>query len=231
MPEVEVINQTGAKLEKLELPAAIFGVKVNPSLLHEVVRMYQANKRRGTASTKGRGEVSGSGRKPWRQKGTGRARVGSIRSPLWRKGGIIFGPKPRDYSYALPRKKLKLALSQALSDKLNNGELMVADKIEVANPRTKEMARIIKDLNLGEKVLLVVAGADEKLKRASRNIPSLGLTTALDLNAYQVLWHHKVILTKEALAGLEQRLMTGSQSPKQNAAKSGEEKGGTVKGA
>ena len=205
MPEIEIVSQTGAKLEKVELPAAIFGAKVNPYLLHEVVRMYQANERQGTASTKNRGEVSGSGRKPWRQKGTGRARVGSIRSPLWRKGGVIFGPRPRDYSYSVPRRKLKIALSQALSDKLNNGELMVVDKIEVANPKTKEMAKIIKNLTPEKKVLLVVASADEKLKKASRNIPFLSLVTAKEINAYQVLGHHKVILTKEALAGLGER--------------------------
>ena len=203
--EIEVVNQTGAKLEKVELPPHIFGVKVNPYLLHEVVRMYQANERQGTASTKNRGEVSGSGRKPWRQKGTGRARVGSIRSPLWRKGGVIFGPRPRDYSYTVPRKKIKIALSQALSDKVNKGEFMVVDKIEVANPKTKEMAKIIKNLNPGKKVLLVVASADEKLKKASRNIPFLSLVTAKEINAYQVLGHHKVILTKDALVSLGER--------------------------
>lgn len=212
MLEIDVLSQTGAKLEKLELPPHIFGVKVNPYLLHEVVRMYQANERQGTASTKNRGEVSGSGRKPWRQKGTGRARVGSIRSPLWRKGGVIFGPRPRDYSYSVPRRKLKIALSQALSDKLNNGELMVVDKIELANPKTKEMAKIINNLNPGKKGLLVLAKVDERLKKASRNIPFLSLVTAKEINAYQVLGHHKVILTKEALAGLGERLVASSDS-------------------
>ncbi len=210
MPEIDVISQTGAKLEKIELPDGVFGAKVSSGLLHEVVRMYQANQRRGTASTKTRGEVQGAGRKPWRQKGTGRARAGSIRSPIWRKGGIVFGPKPRDYGYTMPRKKLKLALSQALSDKLTNNEIMVIDKIELDNPKTKEMAKILKGLNLKGNVGLVLEKLDEKIKRAGRNIPTLTSIRANDLTAYDVIRCSKLVLTRGAIQIIEERLKNGS---------------------
>lgn len=214
--KIDVMSQRGEKLEKLELPAAIFAAKVNPYLLHEVVRMYQANKRRGTASTKTRAEVRGAGRKPWRQKGTGRARVGSIRSPVWRGGGNAFGPKPRDYSYTMPRKKIRLALKEALSDKLNNKELMVIDKIELSNPRTKEMAQVLKGLNLKGRAALVLDKTDEKIKRAGQNIPGLSIVTAGDLNAYDVLLCNKLIITQDAVPVIEERLSKGAREEKEN---------------
>jgi len=210
IPQVDMVSQAGKKLEKLELPVSVFSAKVNPYLLHEVVRMYQANKRRGTASTKSRGEVRGAGRKPWRQKGTGRARVGSIRSPIWKGGGVAFGPKPRDYSYTMPRKKLKLALKEALSDKLNNKEFVVIDKIELANPKTKEMAQVLKKLNLKGRVGLVLEKIDEKVKRACKNIPALSLIIARDLNAYDVLLCNKLIMARDAIPVIEERLKNGS---------------------
>jgi len=208
--KLDIINQSGKKLEKLELPASVFGAKGNPYLLHEVVRMYQANKRSGTASTKRRGEVRGAGSKPWRQKGTGRARVGSIRTPVWRGGGVAFGPRPRDYSYTMPRKKLKISLREALSDKLNNKEVTVIDKIELANPKTKEMAQVLKKLNLKGRVAIVLEKIDEKIKRAGKNIPTLSLITARDLNAYDVLLCNKLIVAREAIAVIEKRLKNGS---------------------
>jgi large subunit ribosomal protein L4 len=204
--EIGLISQTGKKLEKITLPADIFSARVNPGLLHEVVRMYQANKRRGTASTKARGEVRGAGRKPWRQKGTGRSRVGSIRTPVWRGGGVAFGPKPRDYSYTMPRKKLKLALRQALSDKLNNGEIVVIDKIELANPKTREMAKFLKGLNVKGRIALVLEKMNEKIKRAGQNIPLFTSIPAKDLNIYDVLLCNKLIFTKDALSVIEERL-------------------------
>lgn len=212
MPQVDVISQTGATLEKVELPSSIFGAKVNPSLLHEVVRMYQANRRRGTASTKTRGEVRGSGTKPWRQKGTGRARVGSARTPVWRGGGVVFGPKPVDYSYTVPRKKLGIALRQALSDKVNNGEISVIDKFEIASPKTKEMASILKELDVKGRVAIVLERVDEKVKRAGRNIPFLRVITARDLNAYDVLLCNRLILTRAAIPVIEERLHGHSKS-------------------
>jgi large subunit ribosomal protein L4 len=212
MPEIEVITQSGEKSGKVELPVNIFGVKVNSSLLHEAVRMYRANLRQGTASTKTRGEVSGGGIKPWRQKGTGRARAGSIRSPIWRKGGVVFGPKPRDFSYTMPRRKLKLALSQALSDKLNSGELVVLEKIEIPAPKTKEMVKILKGINSGEKAILVLEKMEGNIKRAGRNISAFTLALAKDLNAYDVLRHHKVILTRQALDSLKERFKDNGTS-------------------
>jgi large subunit ribosomal protein L4 len=208
--KLDIINQSGAAVEKIELPEAIFGAKPNPYLLHEVVKMYQANKRRGTASTKTRAEVDGSGRKPWRQKGTGRARAGSIRSPIWRKGGVVFGPHPRDFSYTMPRKKIKLALKQALSDKLTNGEIAVIDKIELATPKTKEMAGILKGLKIKGSVAIVFDNIDEKIKRAARNIPYLAVVASKDLNAYDVLLYDKLIFTKAAIPLLEARFKNGS---------------------
>ena len=210
MLQVDVIGQAGKKLEKLKLSPEIFSAKVNPYLLHEVVRMYQANKRRGTASTKTRGEVQGSGRKPWKQKGTGRARVGSIRTPIWKGGGVVFGPRPRDFSYTMPRKKLKLALREALTDKLNNKELVVIDKIELTNPKTKEMAQVLKKFNLKGRVGLVLEKIDEKVKRACKNIPALSLIIARDLNAYDVLLCNKLIMARDAIPVIEKRLKNGS---------------------
>lgn len=205
MAQLDIINQFGTAVEKIELPESVFGAKPNPYLLHEVVKMYQANKRRGTASTKTRAEVDGSGRKPWRQKGTGRARVGSIRSPIWRKGGVVFGPHPRDFSYTMPRKKIKLALKQALSDKLTIGEIAVIDKIELANPKTKEMAVLLKGLKIKGSVAIVFDKIDEKIKRAGKNIPYLGVIASKDLNAYDVLLYDKLIFTKDAIPVLEER--------------------------
>ena len=203
MSEVSLYNSKGEAAGKMQLTADIFGGKVNKALLHEVTLMYLANQRQGTACTKTKGEVSGGGIKPWKQKGTGRARAGSIRSPLWRHGGTIFGPKPRDYSYSMPAKKKKLALKSALKDKLKQTKLMVLESIDLSEQKTRALHKIFIKLNADTKTLLVVKAMDEKLKRVSRNIPYLKITEARGLNAYEVLNCQDLVIVKEAVESLE----------------------------
>lgn len=196
----DVVTRSGEKSGTVELPDSIFGIEPNRALLWEVTRMYLANRRQGTASTKRRGEVRGGGKKPWRQKHTGRARVGSIRSPVWKGGGVVFGPKPRDYSYSMPKKKRRLALVSALAEKSKENLIKIIEDFTLDKPKTKEMATILKNLNLvGEKTLLAVAELDENLKRSARNIPLLKVAPAKDLNAFEVLAHRYLVLTKRSL--------------------------------
>lgn len=203
MPEVNLYNSKGENIGKVPLAADIFGGKINQALLHEAVVMYLANKRKGTACTKTKGEVSGGGVKPWKQKGTGRARAGSIRSPLWRHGGTTFGPKPRDYKYSMPDKKKKIALKSALKAKLQDQKVIVLDSIEINEPKTRVIDKIFTKLNANVKTLLVVKNIDEKLKRSSRNIPYLKVALASGLNAYDVLNCNNLIIVKEAIESLE----------------------------
>jgi len=165
--------------------------------------MYEANKRQGTACTKTRGEVAGGGRKPWVQKHTGRARAGSIRSPLWKGGGVSFGPRPRDYSYAIPKKARKLALYTALSAKVRDNELVVIDNLNFDIPKTKQMVGILKALNIdNSSCLIVIPKANENVWKSARNIPSVKIMTSTELNAYEILRPKKVLLTKEALSSI-----------------------------
>jgi large subunit ribosomal protein L4 len=204
--KVDIVTRTGEKSGTIELPEKIFGGEPNKALLWEVSRMYLANRRQGTASAKKRGEVSGSGKKPWRQKHTGRARVGSIRSPVWKGGGVVHGPKPRDYSYTMPKKKKAIALASALAEKSKENLIKLIEDFTLEKPKTKEIATILKNLNLsGEKILLAVAGLDENLKRSTRNIPRLSVTPAKDLNAYDVMAHRYLVLTKKGLESLQAR--------------------------
>ncbi|HBU69798.1 MAG TPA: 50S ribosomal protein L4 [Elusimicrobia bacterium] len=197
--ETSVYNTKGQEKGKINLPEA-FETKISGALLHEVVVGLQANKRSGTAATKTRGEVSGGGKKPWKQKGTGNARSGSSRSPLWRKGGIIFGPEPRSYYQSLPAKKRQLSLKMALTAKLSAGELMVLDNIAVDEPKTKKVAEIINNLKLQNKtVLLVVAKLDPKLKLAAKNVKGLVVSEARNLNTYLVLWPNKIVMSQDAV--------------------------------
>ncbi|MFH1783943.1 MAG: 50S ribosomal protein L4 [bacterium] len=203
MPEVNLYNIKGENLGKVKLEDAIFAPKVNKDLLHEAVTMYLANKRKGLASTKTRGEVSGGGAKPWKQKGTGRARAGSNRSPIWRHGGTTFGPKPRDYSYTMPKKKKKLALKGALSAKLKDKGIVVLESLDMVEPKTKFMYRVLDKLHATDRALLVVTEVTDSIRRFSQNIKALRVCTVKTLNAYDVLDSHKIIIARDAVQSLE----------------------------
>jgi large subunit ribosomal protein L4 len=184
----------------------VFDGKINKAVLYQVIRMYEANMRQGTASSKTRDEVAGGGRKPWKQKGTGRARAGSIRSPLWKGGGNVFGPRPRDYSYILPQKIKREALKSSLNSKYNENDLMLVDDIKVDKPKTKEFKAVLNSLKLSEKTLFVLDKIDNNLRLASRNLQKVLLKRAEDLNARDVLASKKLVLTRPALAIIEKKL-------------------------
>lgn len=176
---------------------------VKKEVIHQVVVNYLANQRQGTHSTKTRGEVSGGGRKPWRQKHTGRARQGSIRAPQWVGGGIVFGPKPRDYSYELPRALKKIALREAIEGKIADNELILIDNIKIEKPKTKEMVSILKKLAIEGSLLIVTPEKDQNLILSARNIPGVTVTRVADVNAYDIVSHDKVIILREAMTKLE----------------------------
>jgi large subunit ribosomal protein L4 len=188
-----------------QLKKEIFGVKVLLHLLHQTVVMQLNNRRAGTASTKTKGFVSGGGKKPWRQKGTGRARAGSIRSPLWVGGGTTFGPRPRDYSYRLPKKARKQALLSALSAKNRDGKIIVLDKWELAEPKTKLMRKVLDDLKVTS-ALIIIAQSDERVERSARNLPAVKVLRVEGLNVYDLLRHEHLILTEGSLRLIEERL-------------------------
>lgn len=201
--EIPVYSKEGEKIDNLQLDDKKFGGPVRKKLLRDAVIMYEANKRQGTASTKTKGEVAGGGRKPWTQKHTGRARAGSIRSPLWKGGGVSHGPKPRDYSFAIPKKARKLALYTALSAKARDNELVVIDDLNFDIPKTKQMVGILKALNMdNSSCLIVIPRVNETVWKSARNIPSVKVMTSTELNAYEVLKPKKVLLTKEALRSI-----------------------------
>ena len=198
MEEVHVIHP--------QLPESIFGVPIRPHLLHQTVIMQLNNRRSGTASTKTRGLVRGSGRKPWRQKGTGRARVGSIRSPLWTGGGTTFGPQPRDYSYRLPKKARREALLSALSLRRQDEKIIVIDKLELAETKTKLMLEVLKNLGV-ESALIVIHESDERVERSARNLGTVKVLRAEGLNVYDILRYEHLVLTEQALGVIEERLV------------------------
>ncbi len=206
MLTVDVLNKKGEKVDTVSLPADVFEVKASPALVHEVVTAYLANERRGTHSTKTRGEVSGGGIKPWKQKHTGNARAGSTRSPLWRHGGVIFGPKPRSYNQPVPPAKRRLALKAVLSSFVRDGKLRVIDDLAVAEPKTKRAAELLASLKLAPKSLLIVHQIPEMLDRAMRNIPTVRLRLARDLTSYQALLADELVLTRAALDEITKRL-------------------------
>ena len=189
-----------------ELKAEIFAVKTRPTLLHQAIVMQLANRRAGTAATKSKGFVRGGGKKPWRQKGTGRARAGSIRSPIWVGGGTTFGPHPRDYSYRMPRTARREALLSALSLKNQEGKVIVVDKFELEAAKTKIMARALSELNVASAVI-VIADYDETLERSARNLSRVRVLRVEGLNVYDLLRHDHLIFTESALKLLEQRFM------------------------
>ncbi|MBI4844667.1 MAG: 50S ribosomal protein L4 [Nitrospirae bacterium] len=199
MPQVDLLNKDNKAVNKVDLPDDIFGVEVRKDLLHDVVRNYLANRRQGTASTRTRGEVSGGGKKPYRQKGTGRARAGSNRSPVWRGGGTVFGPKPRDYSYRLPKKVKWGALSSALSSKTASGQIFVIDNLTVSGPKTKELYSVLKGLGLDMSVLIITPEKDSALELSARNIPNVDIARVNELNVYSILNHEKVLILKKSV--------------------------------
>lgn len=205
-----VYNTEGKEIDKIELDSSVFDGRVNIHALYQAVNAYRANQRKGLAQTKTRGEVSGGGRKPWRQKGTGRARVGSIRSPLWRHGGVVFGPHPRDFSYNLPKKIKTLALKSSLSAKIKENNFLVLDNLKLEKPKTKEAAKIFFNLKLnirkGNRLLLLLDRMDTNLKLALRNLNFLNFNLAKDTHAYEVLAAGKLIITKTGLKELTERL-------------------------
>lgn len=205
MATLAVYNSKKEKIGDLDVADSVFGVEPKVGLLHEVVKWQMAKRRAGTASTKTRAEVRGGGRKPWRQKGTGRARVGSIRSPLWRKGGIVFGPKPRSYSYNLPKKVRKLALKMALSDKLASKRLYVLREFGLEEIKTKKMVELL-DLFEVEKAVIVTSDRDRTVELSARNIPGVKVLTQGGLNVYDLLKHEYLIIHEPAVEAMEERL-------------------------
>ena len=207
MAVTEVKNINNEKIGEVELPEAIFGVEVKPHILHDIVKMQLANRRSGTACTKTRAEVRGSNAKPWRQKGTGRARSGQKRSPLWRGGGTVFGPRPRDYSYKLPRKVRQLGLCMALTSRLAEDNLLVLDDFQMERIKTKDFLAVMKNLAF-DNALIVVEGGNENLVKSSRNVPGYKVLPTIGLNVYDILLHRKIVLTKATIGQLEARLLS-----------------------
>ncbi|MBU1044272.1 MAG: 50S ribosomal protein L4 [Candidatus Omnitrophica bacterium] len=204
-----VNNILGKEVGKVDLDEKVFDGNVNESLIHQVTVMYQANKRQGTSSTKTRACVSGGNSKPWKQKGTGRARAGSSRSPLWRKGGVVFGPHPRDYSYQVPKKIKKSALISTLNSRLNDNLVKILDELKVSEAKTKEFVKIVTALNLERKVLFVCDNTQENVLRSSNNIKRVNVMRWESINALDVLLHDNVVITQKALENLTQRLKKG----------------------
>ena len=205
MPTVALFNIKGEQVGEVALMDEIFGIEVNESVLHDAVVMQLAGRRQGTHDTKTRGEVRGGGKKPWRQKGTGRARHGTIRSPIWRGGGIVFGPHPRSYKYKLPKKVRRLALKSALSSKVQTGNIMVLDVLSMEMPKTKEMVSILKNLQV-DKALLVTAEKDMNVIKSARNIPGIKPMGATGINVYDLLKHTTLVITKDAVSKVEEVL-------------------------
>mgnify|MGYP001017625493 FL=1 len=203
MPSVALYNIAGQEIGTVKLSDEIFAQEVNQAVLHTVVRAYLANQRQGTQSALTRAEVRGGGIKPWRQKGTGRARQGSTRSPQWRHGGVVFAPKPRDYRISINKKVKRLAMKSALSAKVNDGGLIVFDALDIAAPKTKEMIKVLDAVKAG-KALVVLPEKDEIVERASGNIPNVKTTLVGTLNVYEILKYDTLILTKDSLAKIEE---------------------------
>ena len=199
-----VYDMSGKQVGQIELSDAIFGIEVNQAVVHDVVKNHLANKRQGTQSALTRAEVSGGGRKPWRQKGTGRARQGSTRAPQWTHGGIVFAPKPRDYSYTLNKKARRLALKSALSAKAADTAIVVIDAIQMEAPKTAEFAKFLANVGCNTKTLVVTAEADQNVVKSGRNIPGCEITFANLINVYDIVNASKLVVDKAALATIEE---------------------------
>ena len=206
MNKITVLDINGKEVESLDIPEGIFGQPVNNAVIHQAVVMYQAALRQGTASTKERGSVSGGGKKPYRQKGTGRARAGSTRSPLWKKGGVVFGPHPRDFSFSVPQKVKRVALRECLNAKYQKNDLLCVVDIKQNFNKTKQFAQILKTLSLTGKILAVLDGSDTSVQKVAKNIDFLNLIRSSDVNALDVLKNNKILLSKTALKSLLERI-------------------------
>jgi len=206
MPKVTVYNVSGSQVGELELADSVFGIEPNAPVMHSAVLLQQAAERQGTHKTKGRSEVRGGGRKPWKQKGTGRARQGSIRSPQWVGGGTVFGPTPRSYGFKLPRKVRRLAIKSALSSKVIANEIVVLDQLALAAPKTKEFANILNNLKVERKALIVTANYEDNVALSARNIPGVKFVAADGINVRDVLVYDKLIITKEAVEKVQEVL-------------------------
>ncbi len=204
MPKVSVYNQEGKEVSQMNLSDSVFGITPNKAVLHMVVKNYLANQRQGTQSTRTRSEVQGGGKKPWRQKGTGHARQGSIRAPQWVHGGVALGPKPRSYRYRLNKKVKRLALKSALSAKCAEKELILLDKLSMKEYKTKEMISVLKKLNVEKKALIVLEQPDQKVFKSTTNIPGIQTTQVGQLNVYDILNHDQLILLQSAATKLEE---------------------------
>jgi large subunit ribosomal protein L4 len=204
MAVVEVKNLQGEVVGEVTLSDEVFGRPLNEALIYDAVRWFTANRRAGTASTKTRGEVSGAGKKLWRQKGTGRARIGSLRSPVWRHGGTTQGPRPRDYGYKLPKKMRRGALSSALSERLREGNLLVIDRLGLESHKTKEFAKVLSTIGLaGKKALIVDSPENQNLVLAARNLPKIKHTTSAGVNIYDALYYETLVFSQEAIKELD----------------------------
>ena len=207
MAVTQVYNTDNKKVGEVELNDSLFGLEVKKHILHDVVKMQLANRRAGTASTKTRTEVRGGGAKPYRQKGTGRARAGTNNSPLWRGGGVTFGPKPRDYSYKLPKKVRRLGLRMALSARFSENNIIVLDGFDLADIKTKEFVEVMRKLNI-ENGLIVVPGENVNLEKSSRNVHGYKVIQSDGLNVYDILLHRRLVLLQPCLGQLEERLLS-----------------------
>jgi len=198
MPKVALLKQDGSQAGDVELNGSVFGIEPNTHVLHEAVLMQRASMRQGTHDVKNRSERSGGGRKPWRQKGTGRARQGSIRSPQWVGGGTVFGPTPRSYSYKMPKKVRRLALKSAFSSKVQEENIVVLENIAFDAPKTKEVVKMLEALNVDTKVLIVTAEKDENIIRSANNLPNTHVLTVEEVNVLDLLTHDKLVITRDA---------------------------------
>ena len=203
MPKVNVYNQLGEVVGDIELNEAIFGVEVNEHVVYEVVKNHLANRRQGTQSAKTRAEVRGGGRKPWRQKGTGRARQGSIRAPQWKGGGVVFAPKPRSYRMSIPKSMRRVAMLSALTSKVQNDEMVVLDSLTLEAPKTKEIVKMLNAFN-AKKTLIITAEANETVYKSARNIEGVAVLPVNNINVYDLLKYPKVIMTKDAVSKIEE---------------------------
>ena len=203
MANVAVFNMNGEQVGSIELNDAIFGIEANEHVMHLAVVQYLANQRQGTQSAKTRSEVRGGGRKPWRQKGTGRARQGSIRAPQWTGGGVVFAPKPRDYSFKLNKKFKRLALKSALSTKCQEEKIIVVDELNLSEVKTKEMVKVLANIK-AEKALIVMDGSNKNVMLSARNIPNVKTAGVNTINVYDLLKHDTLVLTKDAVAKIEE---------------------------
>lgn len=204
MPKVNVYNMLGEQVGELELSENVFGVEINHDAIHAVVKSHLANRRQGTHSAKTRAEVRGGGRKPWRQKGTGRARQGSIRAPHWTGGGVVFAPKPRDYSLKVPKKVKRLAMKSALTSKVMNNEMIVLDELKLDEPKTKKMVNVLSNIKASKKALIVMDEKDVNVIKSANNIPNVETTLVNTLNVYDILKYDSFIITKDAVKKVEE---------------------------